>query len=77
MAKQTTKQRVKLRETPTAENRLALYLDWSKDNKRKREYLNLMVYDKAKTVLERHHNKEVYEKAELYIPIDIEQSIPI
>ncbi len=66
MAKQTTKQRVKLRETPTAENRLTLYLDWSKDNKRKREYINLMVYEKAQTVLERHHNKEVYEKAELF-----------
>lgn len=65
MAKQMVKQRVKLRETLTAENRLSLYLDWSKDNKRKREYLNLMVYDKAKTSLERHHNKEVYEKAEL------------
>lgn len=65
MAKQTVKQRVKLREMPTAENSLALYLDWSKDNKRYRVYLKLIVFDKAKTVLERQHNKEVYEKAEL------------
>ena len=65
MAKKTVKQRIKLRETPTSDNRLSLYLDWSKDNKRKREYINLIAFDKPKTVLERHHNKEVYEKAEL------------
>ncbi len=65
MAKQQTKQKVKLRQTPTAQNKLALYLDWSKENKRKREYLNLIVFEKPKTVIERHHNKEVYEKAEI------------
>jgi integrase/recombinase XerD len=65
MAKQTVKQRVKLRDTKTADNRLALYLDWSKDKKRQREYLNLHVFEKEKTVLERHHNKEIYAKAEL------------
>ena len=65
MAKQAVKQRVKLRDTKTADNRLALYLDWSKDKKRQREYLNLHVFEKEKTVLERHHNKEIYAKAEL------------
>lgn len=64
MAKKTIKQRIKLRETPTAKNRLALYLDWSKNNKRHREYINLIAFAKPKTVLEKHHNKEVYEKAE-------------
>ena len=35
MAKQQTKQKVKLRPTLTAQNNLTLYLDWSKENKRK------------------------------------------
>jgi integrase/recombinase XerD len=65
MAKQVTKQRVKLREDKTADNRLTLYLDWSKDNKRQREYIKLFVFENPKSVFEKHHNKETYEKAEI------------
>ncbi len=35
MEKQKAKQKVKLRQTTTAQNKLTLYLDWSKKNKRK------------------------------------------
>ena len=35
MEKQQTKQKVKLRQTTTAQNKLTLYLDWSKENRRK------------------------------------------
>ena len=34
MAKQQTKQKVKLRQTLTAQNKLTFYLDWSKENRR-------------------------------------------
>ncbi len=65
MAKQVIKQRVKLREDNTADNRLTLYLDWSKENKRQREYIKLFVYENPKSIFEKQHNKETYEKAEI------------
>lgn len=65
MAKQQPKQRVKLREIPASDTNLSLYLDWSKDSKRKREFINAIIYKKPKTVIERLHNKETLAKAEL------------
>lgn len=65
MAKQQAKQRVKLREDKTTENRLSLFLDWSKDNKRHREYIKKFVFEKPTTIFEHQHNKQTYYEAEL------------
>ncbi len=65
MAKEQPKQKVKVREIPASEITLSLYLDWCKDNKRKREFIGATVFKKPKSVVERLHNKETYHKAEL------------
>jgi integrase len=65
MAIKQAKQRVKLRTRITSDNSEALLLDWSKDNKRKREFINLHLFIKPTSVFEKQHNKEVSHKAEL------------
>ncbi|MCP9769445.1 site-specific integrase [Lacihabitans sp. LS3-19] len=58
-------EKVKLRLRKTSDESSTLHLDYSINGKRNREPLNLKVYDKPRTILERQHNKEVFTKAGL------------
>ena len=66
MAATSTKQRVKLRERETSDSTVTLLLDWFKDGKRKREFLNLQVIKNPKNPFERSQNKEAHAKAEFF-----------
>lgn len=65
MTTNKAKQRVKIRTRSTSDTMESLLLDWVKDNKRKREFLNLQIFKNPKGVLEKQHNKDTLYKAEL------------
>lgn len=62
--KGTKKNNVTLREKALSNNNVSLYLDIYIDGKRTYEFLKLYVNKKARTVLERETNRQIYELAE-------------
>lgn len=62
---QRVTEKVKLRKRKTSEDTSTLHLDYSINGNRKREPLNLKIYDNPRTVFERQHNKETLTKASL------------
>ena len=59
------RQHVKLREDDRPEKTIKLYLDYSLNAKRHREFIDCFLFKKPKNAIERLHNKETLQKAEL------------
>jgi integrase len=64
--------KVTLRQKPISGNRQSLYLDFypaifneRKGKETRRQFLNLYIYDKAKNPIDKQHNKETLQLAEL------------
>jgi len=75
MANIKAKQKVKLRQKPTSNNRVSLFLDWHDGSgKRTKEYLGLFLIDAPKNPFDRQNNKDVLDKAE-FIRSEREQQV--